>query len=556
MRLHDPVFERSLIRRAIADSYRIAGGWEAYRRARKAGPMRISPWSFSVLILIVSAGMVSIMSSFTIGWTVLRAATAVGSTGVAILFGAAFRHSMRRPLSVFAMGHLPISERNLARIEIERFALAAWMVFLLVGILHASMAVSSGKAIAGIPLVFFLAAVQWAVAVSIGMLLGSHFAPRGMVRLGLVLVSVSFVAPLVPDLNRAATRILEEAPWALVFLPAGLVEYGSGLWLKGGGATALTGILFPLLTVALVPTAFRRLRGHFCPDPPAFGQQYDFFVGAVPMQVFEPRQPPPTSAKDPARVVDEVFRAGVFDWAWSRFLEKLVLRALKPRDRAVAALMCGVDPSWTGLLITGIVAAIFGIVIGALPFPILDGIAVAIVVCATMLAAPLFGGFWTGLRRHGVGGLATPVFAHFPVSFGEVSRVVLLSNLIRWAIWSPFMILSAGLTWGLMGHPPVQGAVLGVEVAYVAIAFEALFLVIKLDPGTSGMSLFGKARHLAGWTTILLLGAGSVVCLFSGFKLPGRVELWLPPVLSCAVYAGYARLFNRGRVDLVRHSWF
>ncbi|MBI5525893.1 MAG: hypothetical protein HY897_06120 [Deltaproteobacteria bacterium] len=106
-----------------------------------------------------------------------------------------------------------------------------------------------------------------------------------------------------------------------------------------------------------------------------------------------------------------------------------------------------------------------------------------------------------------------------------------------------------------MGHPPMRGALFGVEVAYVAIVLEPLFFVIKLDPGTLGMGWFGAARHLAVWTAILLLAVGSAASLFAGFELPGRMELWLLPFLSCAVFSVFGFLYNRGRVDLVRHSW-
>lgn len=178
-----------------------------------------------------------------------------------------------------------------------------------------------------------------------------------------------------------------------------------------------------------------------------------------------------------------------------------------------------------------------------------------IVVLGSIIAAP-FGGLWAGFERIGVGGLATPIYANFPVSFDEASRVVLLSNLIRWAIWSPFMVFSAALAWRLTGDAPARGALFGVEVAYVAVSLEPLFLVIRLDTGTSAMKSLAAACHLAVWTVILILAVGSITAVFTGFELPGRMELWLPPVLSCAVFSAFRFYYNRGQVDLTRHPWF
>lgn len=168
---------------------------------------------------------------------------------------------------------------------------------------------------------------------------------------------------------------------------------------------------------------------------------------------------------------------------------------------------------------------------------------------ATMQAAPVFGGSWGGL------GFAERSLSlmTLPVSYREISRVVLLLNRLRLAVWTPWAIVGAALGGWKAGFGMADGAIWGIKAMSLAIALQPVIFAVRINENGKDQSrLFGAILTAV---MVIVLGGGVIASLVALF-----MHEWQWSVLGAVGLFVAAQLvllwdcwrFERGRVDLVR----
>jgi len=175
-------------------------------------------------------------------------------------------------------------------------------------------------------------------------------------------------------------------------------------------------------------------------------------------------------------------------------------------------------------------------------------------VAAGLWGAPLFGGIWPGFRGASTFEGVIPAYAVFPVGYGEISRIMLKANTIRILLWAPLFLLYAIVLATRLGKSPQYGTEVGVGVVVLALFLQPVMVMAHFSSGSNDTKQINRYTVvLFGFCFILLvpLIAGTVG-LFAAESLLLK-SVWAFGILACSslVWAGYLRLFNRGRIDLL-----
>ena len=173
---------------------------------------------------------------------------------------------------------------------------------------------------------------------------------------------------------------------------------------------------------------------------------------------------------------------------------------------------------------------------------------------AGLWGAPLFGGIWPGFRGASTFEGVIPAYAVFPVGYGEISRIMLKANTIRILLWAPLFLLYAIVLATRLGESPQYGSEVGIGVVVLALFLQPVMVMAHFSSGSNDTKQINRYTVvLFGFCFILLvpLIAGTVG-LFAAESLLLK-SVWAFGILACSslVWAGYLRLFNRGRIDLL-----
>lgn len=245
-----------------------------------------------------------------------------------------------------------------------------------------------------------------------------------------------------------------------------------------------------------------------------------------------------------------------YDWAHAGWIENVAARWFSEREKNVAEFMLGDQiGAWTKRWRKAALVAAAGIIVAALVRGSLipDWILYVIGAIAATFGAPVLGGAWQAFQGTPTSGLLTAAYASFPISYGEISRVMMKSNLVRISVFSPFVIAYSVAVTVHFWYPPAQGAMIGIKLLALTLLLQPVMIAGRFSSGSD------DTRHLR-WQTFffflfcLLLMAVCVAAAIMLFVSDGASAAQVLSVViigaCCSVcWALYGTLYNRGKVD-------
>jgi len=176
------------------------------------------------------------------------------------------------------------------------------------------------------------------------------------------------------------------------------------------------------------------------------------------------------------------------------------------------------------------------------------------VAMAALICAPLFSGLWPGFERLPSSGYAIPIFAGFPIRYGEISKVIFKANLLRTAAWAPLCMACMTAIWAGSGKSPIEGLLTGLKIVLVVVAAQPGLIAGQFFMTTGDAKRltwqFGAMALLTVLLFLTFLASG--IALFAA-NWDGFEYLTLPLMfgLSTLLWAAYRHHYRRGRCDLV-----
>jgi hypothetical protein len=244
-------------------------------------------------------------------------------------------------------------------------------------------------------------------------------------------------------------------------------------------------------------------------------------------------------------------------WEGQGWIEATVARFFTQRDKLVCEfLLAGRTGTWSTrwrkagwVTVAGVLITLFA------PLPLWAYFVPAVI--AGFLAAPILGGALPGFRGAAVYGLAMPVYALMPVSYGEISRVMFKANIVRLLTWAPLALIYAVALGMRLEENAWNGLLIGAEIVVLVLVLQPLIVAGHFSAGTNDTKQLNRHTLLlcfAGLPLLILL----LVATF-GLFIPDSLvwrSLSMAGILGCSLsaWAGYKWFFNRGRIDLLAES--
>jgi hypothetical protein len=235
-------------------------------------------------------------------------------------------------------------------------------------------------------------------------------------------------------------------------------------------------------------------------------------------------------------------------WLWHRF---------GSRAQLVFQVLLGDAPGWWPRWKRALRFA----VLGTLAVALLPRISPAAAVPGFLIWAgllhfrlPLFGGFWPLLSASAGATRQVAAFAVLPLREGEMLRVILLANTLRFVLLAPVLIAAMATAQALLGRAFVESALRESLLLAMLWLAQPILLIFRLTEGAhlTGFRLLVllMAAILCGlaWSVVTfscLAGDHLVISKFVTLTLPWYAALWVLAAL-------YLRRHVRGRIDLVK----
>lgn len=542
MNLRDRPFEKTLRSRVRRELRASPSLWKEYRRTRPGLRRHITGnWLLILMLLGLGAGATSSLLEAHQGPEPALAMIAfwfLGGVGYHTrwLFSTLYEAS-----AVTVLYHLPLTGPEIFRVRwrVTWRSAAAWTpVYFGPG---AALATLCAESTSGWLTLFCLPGLQYLLALAVALHLAAWRPDWGrwcLVGYALA-ISVAYgwkeltawVEPLVP------------AAWWLP--PFGWLNYALARPVLNHDWLALA-LLIPIAAiVAITPISWRRLRDGFQLNEPAFAADESDEGEASPAG----RRLGPTELADSVRAGTS-FRsaASLADAGW---LERLVYRWWTPRERVVAEFFAPPQPDWSRVfrrMSWFFPPALAVLLLFAHYHP---AIVVIAILAPVLTAVPVLGGYWPGFETRPAGGQFAPLFALYPIGFGEALRMILKANLLRLAVAAPMLLaLGAAASWRVTGSV-AGGLTLGVKALALYATMMPLVGVLRFSESTN------DTNRLSLWRLVLLapfvltlLGGGAAVFLAETAKT-ALLGLGLGAVSSLVLTGSYARGWARGRFDLL-----
>jgi hypothetical protein len=243
------------------------------------------------------------------------------------------------------------------------------------------------------------------------------------------------------------------------------------------------------------------------------------------------------------------------DWAQLGWIERLVGGLLSSREQIVAEFMLGNDlhtwsKKWRFATIATLVGTAVTLAVPSLP----SWLFFLPMIVAGFLSAPLLGGTWIGFKGPLTSGCCLPVYFVFPLSYCEISWVMLKTNYIRALTWAPLAIVYASALAHRVDYPFAYGAGIGVDVVLIVMALQPVIIAGHFSSGTN------DTRQI-NWQTVLFFSFAlallviMLVATFMMFIVPTVLvqagAIIVVFAMSSLGWAAYKLLFERGRIDVL-----
>jgi hypothetical protein len=243
------------------------------------------------------------------------------------------------------------------------------------------------------------------------------------------------------------------------------------------------------------------------------------------------------------------------DWSRLGWIERIVAASLTDREKVVAEFMQASElGTWSkkwriAAVVTAVGAAI------ALASPTLPSWLFFLpMVFAGFMSAPIVGGLWPGFNGLFVSGFVLPAYASFPIGYGEISRVMLKTNVIRALTWAPLAIIYAAALARRLGYSFEYGSAIGCDVVLILIALQPVVVAGHFSAGSNDTRQINRQTILF-FSFALVLLIIVLVAIFMMFIVPTllvqAIAIAVVFTMSLAGWAGYKLLLERGRIDLL-----
>jgi hypothetical protein len=237
------------------------------------------------------------------------------------------------------------------------------------------------------------------------------------------------------------------------------------------------------------------------------------------------------------------------------WIERLVAALLNSRELVVAEFMLANQlHTWSKKWRSAALITLAGTALTLAAPPLPAWLFFVPMIVAGSLCAPLFGGTWVGFRGPMTSGFYLPAYTVFPLSYSEISWVMLKSNYARALTWAPLAIIYASALAHRLNHSFAYGAEVGVCVVLIIMALQPVMIAGHFSSGTN------DTRKLS-WQTVLffsfalaLLTIMVIATSMMFITLSLLVELGAITVIFVASslgWAAYKLLFERGRIDVL-----
>ena len=243
------------------------------------------------------------------------------------------------------------------------------------------------------------------------------------------------------------------------------------------------------------------------------------------------------------------------DWTRLGWIERIVAASLTDRQKVVAEFMLVDDlGTWSEKWRTAAIVTGAGVALTLATPSLPSWLFFLPMVVAGFVSAPILGGSWPGFKGPFASGFVLPAYACFPIGYGEISRVMLKTNLIRASTWAPLAIIYAAGLARRLGYSFEYGSGIGLDVVLILMALQPAIVAGHFSSGSN------DTRQI-NWQTILFFGFALVlliimlVATFMMFIVPTflvqAVAIAAVFTMSLAGWAGYKLLLERGRIDLL-----
>lgn len=540
MRLGSPEFEkrfRALHRAELKES---AGLRRRFRQARKTGTAGPNA-SRRILFTLVAALIFASWSSKITGPEFGLALISLWAAGSVFRKAHHWFQTFYGTADLLALNLLPISDQDIYRVQSRKYTREFGWVFFEFTILYLALGIAQKNLN---PLIYYapvLGALQTGLvlALSLHSVVFLHALPAGVIG-GLLRAAALFFLFAGPQIPGVTAHVIRFSDW---FFPTGWLNYAFAQASSKEDWIAL-GLLLPIGALAYAGVySWERLR--------AFYSLEGLDIIPAPGRLGLSAEDLPTRG---ATEIQDQIGEGHFlrplDWPAAGRLERFVSRLIRGRDRVILEFLIAENPGWTASLRGSL--WVFGA--GAILIYFFGEYSGFIVFFPAYLLAtaalPLLGGEWRGLQQFPSGGIFIPAYAIYPVSFGEITRVMLKVNLVRTVAAAPLMLVFGMLASWKLGHGLLPGVQITCKALALFLALQPLIVLFPIAKSTNDTSRWRWPRMFIVLFLVLTLGA---LCL-AAFFLDTAISLLVfgaVLVLSTAAFALYRSTFQRGRFDLL-----
>lgn len=549
MKSYRPLAEsvRTLARSRLRSSPSL---WKEYKRVRRSRVRRAvnrSGWFIvlfgAILVLTVQrkgAGLALVLL------TLYSAATIC--TRAAQFFAALYYSG---DLAFFM--HVPASDREFFDYQWKKLLRSSLLVWFLALVALGFAAFDATHAFRLWPAVLAAATLHWMLVLGL-IVIVVLFAPlRAVGKVAVPLYLLTFSTFFLPEpWVKLIAQLMVPLPtaWVPVFFERGAL---------GGDSSSLLFLVPTLGCVAFLPVALPRLRREY----PRTHIVYPLLARDVEIEDGFPATAVDAETREEGKAhlsAQPVFLPS-FDWNKAGWIERLARKQLGGAEQPVADFLCGGEiPYWTASWRLALKIAGAGVLLSFLrPLPAWLPIAAGIV--ASLFALPLFGGRWPGVQLRSVCGVSViPAYSVFPISYMQISRVLVKINLIRYLVWTPCFLMYAAILGWRLGDSAMSGLKVGGLALAVLLSTIPVFIVAQHSQGTTDTKTL-NLHTLIGIALAIPLG-----CIYLGIAVTFMIvsqSTGIYVVLAFALGLGmflcsglmwflYKQLYDRGRIDLVR----
>jgi len=572
--------EKAVRKRVLAELRHDNELVKEYKRRKKTVSAGSAPWFWSLLFPIFLLNTWATgkhdFALFVIGLTFY-------TLGSALSRAASLHGRLQSSPDALVLLTIPFSDRDYARLQVRREFNDALIALFSLWALCAVPLFATGRGSFYMPHILYMPIMVW-----LSMVLTAAVAAAGpaVIRHWLVVNFLRLIGVIILIAPSAMPSIFADIPWqALLLSPTGWPAHALGNLHKHGYKAELTFAFVPLFFLPLLPWAIRRVTAGFRSREialsaggtvetetgkvqPATGSVISQSApGAAPLVLPEDGGDPDDELDHADRDVtaEELQqieaalreRGGVehLRWADLGVVERIIGAWLTPRERAVVDVLEGGAPKWTRALLIAIPSA-FAAVFAAFYIPVL-GFFLALII--TLLGAgSVFVGIagWPGLRWLPSGGKFSPFFAVYPLGFSEMSRVMIVVNLVRCGLHLPLLAAIGALVFWLKDLAPDRGALTGTMVTALLMAMQPFLVACRIVNISSYIHYIRLKKLPLIFATLLTVA----------LMLPGAIFMFVDPGISVLFGCGAAAvvsfshwaftrwLYNNGTIDLLREQ--